>query len=78
MKSFESNMRKDTILNTGLLAIAIVWGALAAARVPTAHDGDAAAAFARSAIGAQATDLAGTHGRAAPTATSHTTVQAVS
>jgi len=78
MKSFENNMRKDTILNTGLVAIAIVWVALAAARVPMAHDGDAAAAFARSAIGAQATDLAGTHGRTAPTATTHATGQAVS
>lgn len=78
MKSFENNLRKDTILNTGLLAIAIVWVAIAAARVPMAHDGDATAALARSAIGAQATDLAGAHGGAAPAATTHAAGQAVS
>jgi hypothetical protein len=47
MKNFENNLRKDTILNTGLLAIAIAWVALAAVQVPMARASDGAAAISR-------------------------------
>jgi hypothetical protein len=38
MKNFENNLRNDTVLNAGLLAIAIAWVAFAAVRGPAAAD----------------------------------------
>lgn len=78
MKTFENNQRKDTILNTGLLAIGIIWIALAAARGPVGVDTDAAAALSRNVMSAQPADLAGAHGTAAPAAATHASHRAVS
>ncbi len=44
MKNFETNSRTDTVLSGGLIAIGILWVALAAIQAPA--PGDAAPAYA--------------------------------
>jgi hypothetical protein len=68
MNNFETNSRTDTVLSGGLIAIGILWVALAAVQARPAPDAPTAGYFAVSAGSAHAGATAAAHGDAIPAA----------